>query len=64
MSLEATFDHLPESREIVTWRGKPIEDMTREELIRALKTAGRMYHAVLYSHKRTLATWDLCRRAR
>jgi hypothetical protein len=33
------------SDDIATWCGKRIDDMTRDELIVALKHAGRLYHA-------------------
>lgn len=45
--------------EPVAYCGKPIESMTREELIDALKTMSRLYKDQLQSHIRS---WDTLRR--
>jgi len=42
-----TKDKIPQ---LYTWDGKPIEDLTREELIQALKKATDMYRELAEQH--------------
>lgn len=36
------------------WRGRPVESLTREELIEALRTMAKLYRAVLDEHAHEL----------
>lgn len=53
-----------DAEELVTWRGKPIETMTREELIAALKMSARINRAAHEAHAHTLTTWASLAKAR
>ena len=33
--------------DIVLWRGRPVEELTREELIEAVKEAASLYHTTI-----------------
>jgi hypothetical protein len=44
--------------------GKKIEDMTREELIDALKVMGRLYSEALTSNRKTVEAFSAIKRAR
>lgn len=48
--------------EVFLFRGKNINDMTKEELIEALKFMGKQYNAVLASALKMNETWsELCK---
>lgn len=36
---------------IATWCGKKLEDMTKDQLIRALRHSARLYHACRDTHR-------------
>lgn len=46
------------------WRGKDIEEMSREELIEALITMGQIYNNLIKSSQQMNATWSALARAR
>jgi hypothetical protein len=46
------------------WMGRPIEDLSREELLTALRTMFRLSESQQEAHRSTLRMWDLCRSAR
>lgn len=50
--------------EIVTYCGRPIHDMSREELIKTVLALGRQLKDAHLSHERSLETWRLFREAR
>lgn len=51
------------SDELLTWRGKPIDSLTREEAIKALRECAALYREARDSHKATLDMWGACRQA-
>lgn len=48
---------------VTTWRGRNIEELSREELIEALQWATRAYHEALERNMRDLEMMRLFRRA-
>lgn len=49
---------------INTWRGRNIEDLTREELLEMVRHLGRTLIASHDDHRRTFRAWEMCRKAR
>lgn len=39
------------------WRGRDIEELSREELIEALRACYVLYEEAVDSHRRTIETW-------
>lgn len=46
------------------WRERPIEELSREELIQALEWSAREIGRQRKDHMRTLDMWKICRAAR
>ena len=46
---------------ILCYRGTPIEELSREELIGAVKILHKALQSSQDSHKQTLRIWELCR---
>ena len=46
-----------------TWMGRPLADLSKEELIEAVMRPGRGVERERASHESTLRMWELCRRA-
>lgn len=46
------------------WMGCPIEELSREELLAALKTMYRISESEREAHRSTLRMWETCRKAR
>jgi len=46
---------------ILCYRGKPIEELSREELIDAVKVLHQGLKSAQDSHQQTLRMWKLCR---
>ena len=49
---------------ITTWRGRPITELSREELIEALEFSVEEMAKINRDHERTLNMWSLCREVR
>ncbi len=59
-----TFEQHLTSHSVVTYRGVRLEDMSKEELIEAVKELGRLYDSQLQSALSMNATWSAICRAR
>lgn len=46
------------------WMGRPLSELTKEELIEAVEYLGRELKVAHESHKRTLDMWEVCQMAR
>jgi hypothetical protein len=46
------------------WRGRPLEELTREELIRVVIHLTGLERWAREDHQRTLRMWDHCRKER
>lgn len=46
------------------WRGKPIEDMEKPELLKVIEGMANMLKLAEESHDRTLNMWSLCNKHR
>lgn len=51
-------------RAIVTWRGIQLEEMSKQELIDAIRILGKMWDDSCDNHARTFRMWEICRKAR
>ena len=49
---------------IVSWMGKNIEDLDKEELLDVVKQLGRQLKREKDNHQATLNMWLLCRKAK
>ena len=49
---------------IVTWCGRDIEELSKEELIEVVKCLGREIERARDAHRCTLEMWEVCRNAR
>lgn len=59
---------MPDKQTVTTepkmfWRDKDVEELTREELISALRQLYTMWQSSQEDHQSTLRMWELCRRA-
>jgi hypothetical protein len=54
----------PDQDTIVSWMGTPIEQLSREELVEAIRILGRQWKRSQQDHAQTLRMWEYCRRAR
>jgi hypothetical protein len=48
---------------VTTWLGKPVSDLTREELIEALNYMGNAHRRAIEDHQATLRIWRAYRGA-
>jgi hypothetical protein len=48
---------------VMFWMDRRIEELTKEELIEAVKTLGRQVNRQREDHQQTLRMWELCRKA-
>ena len=49
---------------IVTWMGAPLEEMSKQELIGAVRQIGKLLVDARDNHDRTFRMWEMCRKAR
>ena len=52
-----------DEKKILMFRGKPVNDMDREELLVAVHMVMDMYERERHTHKQTLDMWSVFRKA-
>ena len=56
--------HPGEAPKVVTWMGRPVDELSRDELLAAVREAMRELEDERRAHRQTLTVWAACREAR